>query len=123
MIVPECRRQGMARTIKLLGCIMTTIVLILPASAGCRLDVSKYVGWTIVYDGTVTGYIDPDGSRSDDFEGCEYDRVLLVDYNKAVTCREYNYTYSYMPDIVILTRGNRAIACIDNEEMDISIGD
>jgi hypothetical protein len=80
------------------------------AFADCDLDISDYVGWTIVYSGTVTGYIDPDGSQGDDFQGCEYDRILEIDHTNAVRCTEYHYSYAYYPDIVILTRQSRAIA-------------
>lgn len=93
----------------------------LHASARCEIDISDYVGWTIVYEGQVTGYIDENGKELDDYEGCEYGRQLIVDYTKVVTCTDYNYDYAYNPDIVILTRGSRAVACIDDEEVDISL--
>lgn len=91
-----------------------------PASA-CELDVSDFVGWTIIYSGTVTGYTDPDGSQEDDFEGCEFNRILEIDYNQAVRCTEYSYSYAYNPEIVVLTRGTDAIACIDDDEYQISL--
>jgi hypothetical protein len=31
--------------------------------AGCDADISDYVGWQIIYSGTVTGYIDEDGNE------------------------------------------------------------
>lgn len=89
------------------------------AKAGCEVDVSDYVGWQIVYSGTVTGYIDENGQEDDSFEGCEYGRVLIVDYSKSVTCAEYNYSYTYHPDIVILSNGISLKACIDDEMYDI----
>ena len=89
------------------------------ARAVCRVDISRFVGWQIIYSGTVTGYINKKGQRVDDFEGCEYDRVLIVDYSRSVTCAEYSYSYSYMPDIVIMSSGNGLKACIDDEIYDI----
>lgn len=89
------------------------------ALAGCEIDVSDYVGWQIVYAGAVTGYIDEDGVEQDDFEGCEWGRVLIVDYTKAVTCNEYSYAYAYNPDIVILSNGSSMEACIDDEIYDV----
>jgi hypothetical protein len=53
-------------------------------NARCEIDVSDYVGWQIIYAGTVTGYIDDNGVEQDDFEGCEYGRELIVDYSKSV---------------------------------------
>lgn len=105
------------RTLLFLGC---TALLAEPASA-CDLKVSDFVGWTIIYSGTVTGYTDPDGSQEDDFEGCEFDRILEIDYSQAVRCTEYSYSYAYNPEIVILTRGVNAIACIDNNKYRISL--
>jgi hypothetical protein len=55
------------------------------------------------------------------FKGCEYDRILEIDHTNAVRCTEYHYSYAYYPDIVILTRQSRAIACIDDEEFEISL--
>lgn len=88
-------------------------------AVACRLDASRYVGWTIIYSGTVTGYIDEHGRHESAFEGCEYGRVLIVDYNKQVTCQTYSYSYSYRPDIVVLKNGSRLEACIDDEVYDI----
>ncbi len=89
------------------------------AEAGCGVDISDYVGWKIIYSGTVTGYIDDNGKKEDDFEGCEYGRVLIVDYIKRVTCSEYNYSYAYHPDIVVMSNGSSLKACIDNEMYDV----
>ena len=86
----------------------------------CTVDISDYVGWKIIYSGTVTGYIDEQGKERSDFEGCEYDRVLIVDYHKKVTCREYSYSYAYRPDIVVLSNGYSIKACIDDEIYDVS---
>lgn len=52
-------------------------------AAGCEVDISDYVGWQIIYSGTVTGYIDENGKKEDDFEGCEHGRILIVDYSKS----------------------------------------
>ena len=94
-------------------------VLALPAEAGCRVDISNYVGWTIIYSGTITGYIDEHGWEKDGFEGCEYGRVLIVDYTKQVTCAEYSYAYAFRPDIVVISNSFGLKACIDNEMYDV----
>lgn len=84
------------------------------SAIACRIDVSRYVGWTIVYSGTVTGYITDDGVEEDSFEGCEYGRVLIIDYNKQLICQTYSYSYSYYPNIVVLDNGGSREACINN---------
>ncbi len=101
-----------------LAAILAT-VLASPAEAECEVYISDYVGWTIIYSGTVTGYIDENGREEDDFEGCEYGRILIVDYTKQVICSEYNYSFAYRPDIVVMTNGASLKACIDNEMYDI----
>ena len=87
--------------------------------ASCKVDVSRYVGWSIVHSGTVTGYIDDKGNEKDEFSGCEYGRRLIVDYRYQVTCSTYSYHYAYRPDIVILSNGSSKKACIDGEIFDI----
>lgn len=98
---------------------MVAALLTAPAEAGCDVDVSDYVGWQIIYSGTVTGYMDENGKKEDGFEGCEYGRILIVDYTKRVTCAEYNYAYAFHPDIVILSNGRSLEACIDDEMYDV----
>lgn len=85
------------------------------AFAYCEVDVSNYVGWQIIYSGTVTGYITEDGIEESSFEGCEYGRVLIIDYTQQVTCAEYSYSYSFQPDIVVLSNGQSREACIDGD--------
>lgn len=89
------------------------------SNASCKIDVSRYVGWSIVHSGTVTGYVDDKGKEHDDFEGCEYGRRLIIDYRYQVTCTTYSYHYAYHPDIVILSNGSSKVACIDGDTFDI----
>jgi len=87
--------------------------------AWATIDASDYVGWTIVYSGTVTGYIDENGAEQDDFEGCEHGRQLIFDYTKAVTCAEYSYSNAYRPDILVISDGTSMKACINSDMYDI----
>ena len=89
------------------------------AHASCEIDIADYVGWKIIYSGTVTGYIDDDGKEEDNFEGCEYGRVIIVDYHKQVICEEYGYSYAYHPDIVVMSNGHSRKACIDDDIYDV----
>ena len=84
------------------------------AVIACEVDISDYVGYQIIYSGTVTGYIDDNGIQKSSFEGCEHGRVLIVVYDKQVVCAEYNYAYAYNPDIVVLANEYRRVACIDD---------
>ncbi len=95
------------------------VVFASAAKSGCVIDISEYVGWEIIYSGHVTGYINNAGEEEDHFEGCEWGRVLIVDYNKSVTCGEYNYSYAYRPEIGVINNGYNLKACIDDEIFDI----
>lgn len=106
---------------------LTHLILCIGASfavnqvnASCEMDVSDYVGWQIIYSGTVTGYITDEGTENDSFEGCDYGRRLIVDYTKQVTCQTYSYSYAYLPDIVVLANEYSRIACIDNDIYEIN---
>lgn len=87
--------------------------------AACEVDISDYVGWQIIFEGTVTGHINDYGEMEDGFEGCEHGRVLVWDYDKSITCAEYSYSYAYHPDIVILSDGLSMEACIDDEMYEV----
>lgn len=63
-------------------------------------------GYTVVLSATIAGYKDRDGKREDSFNGCEYDRVIIFDNNKVLTCATYSYTYSYRPTATILSNGS-----------------
>jgi hypothetical protein len=80
----------------------------------CEMDISDYVGYQIIYSGTVTGYIDDNGQQQGSFEGCDHGRVLIVDYSKQVICAQYGYSYAYNPDIVVLANNYERVACIND---------
>ena len=100
---------------KIIISLISVIFLSFKTLAYCNVDISNYVGWQIIYSGTVTGYITDEGVEESSFEGCEYGRVLIVDYTQQVTCAEYSYSYSFMPDTVVLSNGSSLEVCIDGE--------
>jgi len=60
------------------------------------------IGWTIIESKTIEGYKDRGKPKKNDFEGCDYDRVIYFMDGSAVTCSSYGYSYSYMPTAIIL---------------------
>lgn len=81
----------------------------------------KAQGYKIIHRGTVTGYIDPDGKRGDDFQGCDFFRKLIIDSQYQVTCSGYAYQYAYRPEVVLMTSGARTKAVINGSVFDVSL--
>ena len=113
-----------------LACILVTALFTSGVEADC--DLPQRIGWTIFYSGTVDGYINEDGEKESDFEGCKRGRILIIDPLKSVQCLSSSYGYYGYdnPDITILRRkftleefgesyGYRA--CIDDDWYHISI--
>jgi hypothetical protein len=89
------------------------LLLLFAAFNPVRADVSEddlgdLKGYTVLGAWTVTGWRDPgrDGKKGDSFEGCDHDRVIILDDSLQLTCDEYSYSYSYRPKVVILTDGS-----------------
>jgi hypothetical protein len=76
-------------------------------SIGDAMDaLESYVGYTIAVVTHIAGYVDPNGKRSDDFEGCEYDRRIIFDDGTALVCSTYRYHYAYHPKAALLVKGS-----------------
>ena len=103
------------------------VVTLFASTAEAKCDFSGNVGWTIIYSGTVTGYINEDGEKESSFKGCLSGRELIVDDSKSVQCTSYGYSYAYRPDIMILRKqlemdGKKHTlyeACIDGDMYNI----
>ena len=83
-----------------------------PAWAECDLD--EVVGYTLIASKTIEGRID-NGKREDDFEGCDFDRIIVFSDNTGVRCTSYDYSYSYRPDAYIFSDGNSMKMCVDGD--------
>lgn len=101
---------------------ITVVLAIISGSAFADLadDLSDFVGWQVIHSGTVTGYINGDGEKSEDFEGCEYGRKIVLDDSYIVTCNTYSYSYSYRPSAVILSNGYQLKLIVEDDEYDVS---
>lgn len=74
-------------------------------SASLIDDLSDFKGGKIVDSGRITGFIDKDGKIKKSFDGCEYNRKIIIDDRLTVTCQSYKYKYSYQPKAVIIDKG------------------
>jgi hypothetical protein len=76
----------------------------------------RYVGYTIVAEKTVKGWVDPSkGTQGDSFEGCEYGRQIIFDDNTYLTCTSYSYSYSYRPSALLLSNGTAFVMVVQDE--------
>jgi hypothetical protein len=99
-------------------CIIAGTLINSDAMAEC--DLSDLIGYTIVARKTVAGYIEK-GKRKPDFEGCDFDRIIVFDDNTGVRCATYSYSYFYRPDAFIFSRGAGLMKmCIEGELYDIA---
>jgi hypothetical protein len=77
--------------------VTTLIALVLASPVFARLkarDFRKLVGYTVIEITNVVG----------DFEGADFDKVVILDNGMVFTFNEYNYSYSYRPDVVVLAK-------------------
>jgi hypothetical protein len=57
-------------------------------------DLSQIVGYTAITSTNVVG----------DFEGADYDKSVKLDNGMIFEFTEYNYAYSYRPDVIVFAR-------------------
>jgi hypothetical protein len=104
---------------KLIFVFSVIIVFATQANADIADKLSRFVGYSIIHSGTITGYQDKRNKPNDSFEGCDYDRVIFIDDAFRVTCATYSYTYAYRPTVVILSRGGNLKMIVGNDIFDI----
>ena len=68
---------------------------VLKRAASCDAsDLSQVVGYTAITSTNVAG----------DFEGADYDKPVKLDNGMIFEFTEYNYSYSYRPDVIVFAR-------------------
>ena len=87
---------------KILLSIILVVFGISTAKTDCSYTLENHIGWTIVDSKTIDGYIDQNGKRSDDFEGCDFDRTIVFTDGTAIRCNSFGYQYTFRPKAVIL---------------------
>jgi hypothetical protein len=93
----------------------------LNSSASTVDALRSYVGFKIVAVKTIEKSVSTkDGSSKEEFEGCDFDRVIVFTDNTFVKCNSYRYHYAYRPEAVILTDGFRWVMIVDDDEYDVN---
>ena len=96
-----------------------TLSIASPAFADITSQLGRLVGYTIIASKTVAGYQDKNGEKDDSFEGCDYDRVIIFDDNKILTCAGYGYQYAYRPTAIVLSNGSSFKMIVGNDIYDM----
>jgi hypothetical protein len=97
------------------------------AYSDCASILENHVGWTIIASKTIEGYKDRGKEKKDDFEGCDFDRIVYFMDGTTVTCNSYGYQYSFMPKAIILGKSvtynekklNMIKMLVDGNEYDV----
>ena len=111
----------MKSTCKILVLGAAAAALLLPSAPALATDLSSYVGYTIVWAATVAGFQDRGKRPQDSFEGCDYDRRLILDDRYSVYCTGYSYTYSYRPEAAVLSNGTSAVLIVGGQPFPIRL--
>lgn len=95
--------------------IMSTV-----ASADITMDeLGALKGYTVLGVYQITGWHDTDGKKGDSYEGCIYGRVLILNYQFAITCTGYWYEYAFQPKVVVLSSGNSLKMVVNGHVRDV----
>ncbi len=92
--------------------------LIFPLSLVCAASPAFAVDWEdLAKDGF--GVLEMTSVQGE-FNGCDFGRRIPLDNGLIFVCSEYNYNYSYAPDVFILknVRDGRLKVVIDDDEYD-----
>ncbi len=87
---------------------MVAALLLLATCGAAHADTAdvlgRYVGYTIVGSKTIAGYVDKEGNRKSDFQGCDFNRTILFDDGTTLQCSTYGYHYAFRPTAIILMK-------------------
>lgn len=99
--------------------LLVLAICVMPSAALAGCDLDSLVGWTLIARKTIAGSIQ-DGQRKEDFEGCDFNRIIVFDDNTGVQCTGYSYTYSYRPTAYIWVNSSSLKMCVGSSEFAVS---
>lgn len=108
------RRAGRRRRSRFLA---TSLILpvLLPLRVSAACDLSQVVGYTLVQERTIEGYIE-NGLRQRGFNGCQPDRVLVFTDRTGLRCRSQGVQALDVPKAYIFARSQTDIKlCVGND--------
>jgi hypothetical protein len=91
-----------------------------PALAVC--DLSRVVGYTLVFSKTIESYIE-DGKQANGFRGCTPDRVLVFTDHSGVRCKDAGTANAVLPTAYLFARTNNDLKlCVGDDLYDVAPG-
>ncbi|MCF0253636.1 MAG: hypothetical protein HUK26_04805 [Duodenibacillus sp.] len=102
------------------GLAMLAVPATLSASTTATF-LAQYVGYTIVYSGMVTGFVERDGKRATNYEGCAFGRKIILNHTLTVACKGYSNdnAYSYYPPAVLLASEESRLLVVGNQVIEV----
>ena len=71
--------------------------------------IGELIGYTIITQKTIDG----------EFEGCDFDKIIVFNDRTALRCFSYGYQYAYMPIAVILSNGSNIKMMVGDDIYDM----
>ena len=94
-VVSSRRGRRIGRVRRLLVSALLVVVFPTLASAGsCEHVLGQLEGWTVLSVTSIQG----------EFEGCDYGKKIALENGSVFTCAEYNYSYSYSPEVIVFAK-------------------
>ena len=120
-VMVECGPQNArTRRVGMTAAALAFLVYLFNGAARAECELSELIGYTMIAEKTVAGFVE-NGKKSDEFEGCDFDRIIIFDDNTGVRCDTYNYSYSYRPSAYIFANRFGAIKmCVEDELFDVT---
>lgn len=67
-------------------------------------------GWSVIYSGKITGFVEKDDfkhSKKNVFKGCDFGRLIILDSQYQVVCKEFSFAYHFNPTAIVVTKDDQ----------------
>lgn len=92
---------------------VTAFILLISTTTVALADLTEKLeqltGYKIVAKKTIDG----------EFEGCDFDKIIVFDDRTALRCLSYGYQYAYRPEAIILSNGSNIKMLVEDDIYDM----
>jgi hypothetical protein len=96
------------------------ILILCPAVAYADCDLDEVIGYTLAAKKTISGRIEQDGTRNNDYQGCTFGRIIVFNDNTGVRCATYTYTLAFSPTAYLFVSGASIKMCVESSWVSVS---